>query len=430
MGYLGENLKRWRSKYGLSQTSLGEMVGVSNLVVSKWEKGEKVPPIEIIEKLAGIFNISLKEFINPINHGGNVKMIVITGGPCAGKSTALSWIQNHFSQRGYKVLFIGESATELISSGINMKTCNDVMDFQASIFKLQKEKEKIYYEMASTIQDKVLIVCDRGLLDNKAFLSDMKFKYLLKKMGVNEIEVRDSYDAVFHLVSAAKGAEKFYTLENNSARTETIEEARIVDDKLISAWTGHPHYRIIDNSSDFEGKIKRLINEISTFLNEPDCYEIERKYLIEFPNLKELENMENCEKLEIIQTYLSGSNNEETRIRQRGKDGNYVYYKTIKKRIDEFKRIEKEKRLSKEEYLSLLMEADPKCKQIRKTRYCLTHDKTYYQIDVYPFWNDKAILEVCSKNDKEKIDIPSFINVLKEVTTDERYKNYSLSKML
>ena len=430
MGYLGENLKRWRSKYGLSQTSLGEMVGVSNLVVSKWEKGEKVPPIEIIEKLAGIFNISLKEFINPINHGGNVKMIVITGGPCAGKSTALSWIQNHFSQRGYKVLFIGESATELISSGINMKTCNDVMDFQTSIFKLQKEKEKIYYEMASTIQDKVLIVCDRGLLDNKAFLSDMKFKYLLKKMGVNEIEVRDSYDAVFHLVSAAKGAEKFYTLENNSARTETIEEARIVDDKLISAWTGHPHYRIIDNSSDFEGKIKRLINEISTFLNEPDCYEIERKYLIEFPNLKELENMENCEKLEIIQTYLSSSNNEETRIRQRGKDGNYVYYKTIKKRIDEFKRIEKEKRLSKEEYLSLLMEADPKCKQIRKTRYCLTHDKTYYQIDVYPFWNDKAILEVSSKNDKEKIDIPSFINVLKEVTTDERYKNYSLSKML
>ena len=63
-------------------------------------------------------------------------------------------------------------------------------------------------------------------------------------MNASEIELRDNYDAVFHLVTAAKGAEKFYTLENNKARSERIEEAAIVDDKIISAWTGHPHFRI------------------------------------------------------------------------------------------------------------------------------------------------------------------------------------------
>jgi nucleoside-triphosphatase THEP1 len=35
----------------------------------------------------------------------SIHKIVITGGPCAGKTTALSWIQNAFSQRGYAVLF-------------------------------------------------------------------------------------------------------------------------------------------------------------------------------------------------------------------------------------------------------------------------------------------------------------------------------------
>ena len=33
-------------------------------------------------------------------------------------------------------------------------------------------------------------------------------------------------------------------------------------------------------------------------------------------------------------------------------------------------------------------------KQIRKTRYCLTYKNQYFEIDIYPFWNDKAILEI------------------------------------
>lgn len=68
--------------------------------------------------------------------------------------------------------------------------------------------------------EKILIVCDRGVLDSEAFLSELEFQFLMKEIGVNEIELRDNYDAVFHLVSAAKGAEQFYTLENNKARSE------------------------------------------------------------------------------------------------------------------------------------------------------------------------------------------------------------------
>ncbi len=425
----GNKLYDLRKKCKLSQSQLGDMLGVTNKAVSKWEMGNAKPTMEIMSKLSLIFNVKLEDLLGEEEKNTNIHMIVITGGPCAGKSTALSWIQKEFTQKGYTVLFIGESATELINSGVKGTVCKSKKDFQLAILRMQKSKEDLYQEAASKMNNKVLIVCDRGTLDGKAYISELEFQYLMKVMNTNEIELRDNYDAVFHLVSAAKGAKDFYTFETNKARTETIEEAAILDDKIISAWTGHPHLRIIDNSTNFEGKMQRLINELSSFLGEPKPCEMERKYLIEFPNIKELENMHNCEKVEIIQTYLTSDNDEEVRIRQRGKEGNYIYYKTIRKKINDSKRFEVEKRLTKEEYLNLLMSADPDYRQIRKTRYCLMHNKTYYEIDIYPFWKDKALVEVELKEENQKINLPNCLKVIKDVTEDENYKIYSLAKI-
>lgn len=297
--------------------------------------------------------------------------------------------------------------------------------------KLQLHKEMVFEEAAEKIynSDKILIVCDRGTIDNKAYMSDGEFKSSLSKLQLNETELRDSYDAVFHLVTAAKGAEKFYTLSNNKARTETIEEAAIMDDKLISAWTGHPHFRVIDNSKGFEDKMKQLVAEISSFMGEPEPFEIERKFLIEYPDIKVLEKNPNCKKVEIIQTYLNADNGDEIRVRQRGENGNYIYFKTIKKKVDNVKRVEIETRLTKDEYLTLLMDADTAKRQIRKNRYCLTYDSQYFEIDIYPFWNDKAILEIELSDEKADVSFPDFIKIIKEVTDDDNYKNASLANI-
>ena len=426
----GNRLYELRTKCKMSQSELGKLVGVSNKAVSKWEMGNAKPGIEILNKLSLIFNVPLETLINGENNVPNIHKIVITGGPCAGKSTALSWIQNEFSEKGYFVIFISEAATELFNAGASYGVYKNSFDFQTTLMSLQIEKEKIYYDAAKKMKNnKVLIVCDRGSLDSKAYVSNLEFQQLLHELGTNEIELRDNYDAVFHLVSAAKGASEYYTLANNAARRESVEEAIALDDLIISAWTGHPHLRIIDNSTDFEGKMKNLISEISSFLGEPEPFEIERKYLIKYPDIKKLESLPNCEKIEIIQTYLISDNDDEVRIRQRGKGGNYIYYKTIKKKISNIKRVEIEKRLSKEEYLELLMKADPNYRQIRKTRYCLTYEKLYYEIDVFPFWDDKAIMEIELENEYEKVSLPPFIEVVKEVTDDENYKNSSIAKI-
>lgn len=359
-----------------------------------------------------------------------ISKIVITGGPCAGKSTAMSWVQNAFTQMGYTVLFVSETATELISGGVAPWTCGSNVEYQKCQLKLQIEKENIFEQAARTMSvDKVLIVCDRGTLDNKAYMDDIEFAEAIQFIGSNEVALRDNYDAVFHLVTAAKGAEEFYTTANNSARTETAEEAAALDDKLISAWTGHPHLRVIDNTSAFEDKMKKLVSEIASFLGEPEPYEIERKYLIEYPDIKWLESNPSCQRIEIIQTYLNSAAGEEVRVRQRGIDGNYIYFQTIKRKVSDVKRVEIERRLSQAEYLKLLMEADTTKRQIRKTRYCLTYENQYFEIDVYPFWSDKAIAEIELSDENAAIVFPKQIKVIKEVTDDDSFKNASLAKI-
>ena len=428
----GNCLFALRRKRGLSQAELAAGIGVTNKAVSKWETGKAKPGVETIRKLAAALEVSVDELlkIRETVKPAEITKIVITGGPCAGKTTAMSWVQNAFTRMGYAVLFVPETATELITGGVAPWTCGTNADYQKCQLRLQLAKEKVFEEAAKTMKaSKVLIVCDRGALDNKAYMTKLDFARVLAALGESEVGLRDGYDAIFHLVTAAKGAEGFYTTANNSARTETPEEARALDDRLISAWTGHPHLRVIDNSTGFEDKMRRLIAEISSFLGEPEPFEIERKFLIEYPDLKWLAAMPNCRRVEIIQTYLKSEKGEEIRVRQRGADGHYVYFETTKRKISDVKRVEIERRLSESEYLSLLMEADTTRRQIRKDRYCLTYDGQYFEIDVYPFWKDRAIAEIELSDEKTAIRFPEEIRVIREVTGDDAYKNASLAKI-
>lgn len=427
----GNRLFQLRRKAGLSQAQLGEKIGLSNKAVSKWENGQAKPGLDIVHKLADVLSVSVDDLLNSSADEKQISKIVITGGPCAGKTTAMSWIQNAFAKLGYAVLFVDETATQLITGGAAPWLSTSNRDFQWQLLQLQQAKEKAFIEIGKTMKEKkVLVVCDRAAMDNCAYMTEQEFGWVLKQMNASKIELRDQYDAVFHLVTAAKGAEKYYTLANNQARTETVEEAAALDDKLISAWTGHPHFRIIDNSTGFEEKMLRLIAEITAFLGEPAPMEIERKYLITRPNLHVLEQMPNCERVHIIQTYLKSDDpSEERRIRQRGRNGSYVYFMTRKRKADGIKRVEIEERLSQKEYISLLEEADPAYRPIHKERFCLSENGLYYEIDIYPEWKDKAIMEIELHSEDQEIVFPEFIDVIREVTCDSDYTNHELARI-
>ena len=143
-----------------------------------------------------------------------MKKIVITGGPCAGKSTAMSWIQKHFTQLGWTVLFVPETATEFISGGVAPWTCGTNAEFQVVQMTLQREKERLFEQAARTMpKDRILIVCDRGMLDNRAYMNEEETEWVMEQIGANEVELRDQYDAVFHLVTAAKANGVDYAID-------------------------------------------------------------------------------------------------------------------------------------------------------------------------------------------------------------------------
>lgn len=362
----------------------------------------------------------------------NFVKIAITGGPCGGKTSGLARISQELSEKGYEVIVVPESATLIKNSGVRIG--DDFVNteyFEKMVLKLQLFNEKLYEMYAENLSNdkEVVMICDRGVVDCKAYIKEETYQRLLKEEKCNEIEIRDSYNAVFHLKTVADGNEEYYTCENNSARTETAEEAREQDLKTINAWIGHPHFRVIDNSTDFDGKMTKLMTEIYSFLGIPVPIEIERKYLVSMPDLKYILEKHNAVISDIMQVYLVSSNeNEEVRIRQRGSNGNFAYYFTKKIKLNETSRYEIEEKITKDEYLSLLMEADPNLNVLRKTRYCFVYKSQYFELDVYPFETEKAILEIELTNENQEVCIPSFISVISEVTEDDRFKNKNIAK--
>lgn len=52
-------LKELREAYKLNQTELGEILGVTNQTVSNWENGNIASSIEMVEKIANYFKVSV-----------------------------------------------------------------------------------------------------------------------------------------------------------------------------------------------------------------------------------------------------------------------------------------------------------------------------------------------------------------------------------
>ena len=200
-----------------------------------------------------------------------LKKIVLTGGPCAGKTTALVKVIDHFSSLGFKVFTIPEVPTIFAQAGMDYLTSNHEFFYQGEVATLQEQLglEDKFTQIAKTVKEPTVIVCDRGAMDIAAYMDADMWNDITGRVGTSTPELLGRYDAVLHLVSAADGAEEFYTTANNKERSEGLEKARIVDKRVIRAWSGHPHLRVINNHMDFDTKINRVLKEISSTLGLP-----------------------------------------------------------------------------------------------------------------------------------------------------------------
>ncbi|MCR4614263.1 MAG: AAA family ATPase [Bacteroidaceae bacterium] len=362
----------------------------------------------------------------------NITKVVLTGGPCAGKTTALVRIIEHFSSHGFKVFTIPEVPTLFTQAGMNYLTKNQSFFYEGekATLEIQLALEDKFLRMAQECDQPCLIVCDRGAMDISAYMAPKTWADITRSVGTTTPELRDRYDAVLHLVSAADGAEQYYTTANNAQRYEQMNEeglriARSLDKKVIRAWTGHPHLRVINNHDDFDAKMNRVIKEISNVLGLPQPIVEERKYIIELTG----DLPEDSILSEITQTYLQAEPGTEVRLRKRGWDQKQVYVHTTKKKISASEELVTERQINNSLYEMMLGLADPTRHTIRKRRNSFIWKGQYFEVDTY---QDRlqglVILETKGIVEGEPVKFPPFLNVIQDITGNEEYYNYNLAK--
>ncbi len=155
-----------------------------------------------------------------------------------------------------------------------------------------------------------------------------------------------------------------------------------------------------------------------------DGFEIERKFLIAMPPETLLEQGETSK---ITQTYLLGEPGTTERVRCRRWADRCEYTHTVKRKLSNMRRLEDETAIGEEEYKLLLKRADPSRRSIEKQRCCLTIDGLLWELDVFPFWKDRAILELELTGENQVFSLPDCFTLIREVTDDPRYTNAALS---
>lgn len=345
--------------------------------------------------------------------------ICLTGGPCGGKSTALAKIEKELTDMGYKVLIINEVATRIINSGIKPFGDDSIsmLDFEEIMLKEQLTEEECYEKVAKLIDRKCVILCDRGIFDIKSFISDEEFDSLLNKYNLSKLELIDSYNLVINLDTVAKGAEEFYTTDNNEARSEGIKDAIIRDDRCQEAWSSHSNFKVIDNSTNFEEKVKRVVDTVKNYFGIEKRNS--KKYLVNIKDdTMDILSSKEITSVQIKQTYLSTDKDCEMRLRKRTLNGDSTYYITVKKNNYGKERIITEEKIDKKTYERLLGQKEV-INTVNKERISFTYDDNTYKLDC--FEDGTYILEAL-----ENAQIPPFIDLIEDVTLDDNYYNINI----
>ncbi|XP_033253821.1 TRPL translocation defect protein 14-like isoform X2 [Drosophila miranda] len=387
-------------------------------------------------------NLKLNKMGSVSSKEKRVYKIVLTGGPCGGKTTGQSRLCTFFENLGWKVFRVPETATVLLSGGVKFSdlTEKEAYKFQENLIRTMVQIENTYFELGNSSTRNCLIICDRGVMDASAYISKDKWEKMMAGNKWNPVEMRDNrYNQILHLVSAANGAEDFYSTEDHACRSEGVDLARELDYKSAAAWVGHPYFDVIDNSTNFEAKMNRLIESVCQKVgidigDRLQATSRKLKYLVamlppdcEFPPFQDFD---------VVHHYLqSGGPKVQARLRKRGQKNHWSYIHTQRRpNVHGQARIEVKTQLTHRDYMNLLAQRDDAHFTIYKKRRCFLINNQYFQLDIYkepghPRCKGLVLLETYSSltGDALKNCMPKFLNIVKEVTGDPDYSMFNLS---
>uniref|UniRef100_A0AC35UD82 AAA_28 domain-containing protein n=1 Tax=Rhabditophanes sp. KR3021 TaxID=114890 RepID=A0AC35UD82_9BILA len=386
--------------------------------------------------------------VNEEGPAHRVYKLVLTGGPCGGKTTSAQRLRTFFEDLGWRVYLVPECATILIGGGIKFSDFSkeQVNVFQKDLLQTLLSIEQVYFNQALLEQNKnVLVICDRGAMDPSAYMTKEDWLEVVNSIDLNEFELRDNrYDQIVHLVTAADGAEKFYTLSNNNARSEGIAEALCQEKMTRKAWVGHPYLDIIDNfeCSSFEDKILKVIQVICDRVGVKYGDRLakntkKRKWLVDAideSQFTQFLTFDVCH--DYLVTQIDGLD-VEVRLRKRGNGTKAIYTLTKCEKIHGEKN-ETKWQLTLRDYNSMLQNKDKDRCTLYKRRRCFNYGNHYFHIDTYidplpPACCGRPlhILETYTTIPEFNAlpELPRFLDVQKEITGDKMYSMYRFSRL-
>lgn len=184
--------------------------------------------------------------------------VVLTGGPCGGKTESLKIFREQLIQSGKSVISVEETASSLLQLNYMPGTNISTFDFQNLLFKIQFLKEYFNEKKAD------IILCDRGLLDGKVYISADDFQKLLFQNKVEEQNITSTYDIALYFKSIAYEYPEDFTLKRIY---ETAEIGMIRDKKCKEIWEKKIIPYNYDNLNGFEEKKQSIYNSLITYLN-------------------------------------------------------------------------------------------------------------------------------------------------------------------
>ncbi len=70
---MGDKIQKFRKERGWSQKHLAEMIGTSGPIVSRYERSEMTPSVEVAKKLAESFKVTLGYLVDSMDSIADIK---------------------------------------------------------------------------------------------------------------------------------------------------------------------------------------------------------------------------------------------------------------------------------------------------------------------------------------------------------------------
>lgn len=370
---------------------------------------------------------------------------VLTGGPCGGKTTALARLSNFLRERGFHVVTLPEAWTLLHSNGLSYDlfgaTPKMPLVIQGAVLSTITSLEDNVEQVLRASGRPSVILCDRGTMDGSVYVSKEDFQQLLDDRDTTKVQLRDHrYDAIFHLVTAANGALHAYTLANNATRTETAEQACQVDLKTQGAWLGHPHLYVLDNATDFDGKLSRLVDVVSKLVGLPSHLKRRSaKFLLKNPPDFSKFGDISYQLFEVEKVYLTDNSTDgsyrfvrrRTSVDTDGKKVGSVYQMTyVHPQGDET--IEQKRILNgAREYVASCALRDETRHVVVQKRISFLYDHQSFVIHEYVHPSPGLCILHAQVEAGGEVDLPPFLEVVRELENtpedEKKYGAYSLS---